>query len=345
MSNGTVRCWGYNAEGQLGNGTTTSSPTPVVVSGLGGVSALAGGYQHTCALRTGGTVRCWGRNFAGQLGDGTTTDSSVPVAVAGLSGVTAISVGFAHSCALLSDSTVRCWGANGSGQLGNGTTVDSPAPVAVSGLSGVATLGQGSSSSHTCVVLGDGTGRCWGYNFFGQLGIGSWGLPETTPMVVSGLSGAVDISTGGGHTCAVLGDGTGRCWGLNHDSLGVNSAGALGDGTTVDSYVPVAVSGLASGVVLAAGSSHTCAALGDDSAACWGNNDTGQVGDGTTSDALVPVAVSTSSDVVDISPGGAHTCAVRGDGTVWCWGWNGVAQLGDGTSVDSSVPVKVVGIG
>ena len=129
--------WGCNDSGQLGNGTTTDSDVPVAVSGLGGVTAIAAGADHSLALLSDGTVMAWGYNGSGQLGNGTTTDSDVPVAVSGLSGtVTAIAGGGTHSLALLSDGTVMAWGRNGSGQLGNGTTTDSHVPVAVSGLSG-----------------------------------------------------------------------------------------------------------------------------------------------------------------------------------------------------------------
>jgi alpha-tubulin suppressor-like RCC1 family protein len=285
-SGGAVKCWGDNARGPLGDGTTTERLTPVAVSGLaGGVASLAAGADHTCALTNAGGVKCWGGNGSGQLGDGATTDRHTPAAVSGLaSGVAAIAASAYHTCALTSAGGVTCWGGNGSGQLGDGTTTTRHLPVDVSGLtSGIAALAAG--DEHTCALTSAGAVKCWGGNDTGQLGDGT-ATERHTPVAVSGLaSGVATIAAGVYHTCALTSAGAVKCW-------GENDFGQLGDGTRTGRRIPVAVSGLAGGVAaLVAGGDHTCALMSAGGVKCWGDNVAGQLGDGTTTQRHTPVEV------------------------------------------------------
>ena len=184
LANGSLKCWGYNHNGAVGDNTYWDRPTPVQVSGLAsGVTAIAAGNSYTCALLTAGGVKCWGANASGQLGDGTTTQHNTPVDVSGLSsGVTAIAAGNGYTCALLSAGGVKCWGANATGQLGNGTTTDSSTPVDVTGLtSGVTAVSVG--WDQTCALTSSGGLKCWGSDTSGQLGVGT-AIQELKPVDV-----------------------------------------------------------------------------------------------------------------------------------------------------------------
>lgn len=181
---GGVRCWGYNANGEVGDGTTgTNRLLPVTVTGLSNVAQVKAGNLKTCARLGDGTLRCWGNNSYGQLGDGTMADRSQPVVVSGISNAIEISSGY-PTCAVLSDGTVRCWGANSNGQLGDGSTVNSATPVMATGISTATIVRAG--YKHACALLADATVRCWGDNSFGQLGNGT-ATSSAVPVLVTGF--------------------------------------------------------------------------------------------------------------------------------------------------------------
>ncbi|HWJ56743.1 MAG TPA: hypothetical protein VNR90_10985, partial [Vicinamibacterales bacterium] len=214
LSSGGVRCWGGDANGQLGDGGGADTSRPPAIDAIGNAQALATGASHTCVLSTAGDVRCWGANASGQLGDGTTTARATPPSAPVLSGVKAIAAGRDYTCALMNGGGVRCWGGNASGQLGDGGTSNRLAPPSSDVLSNVKAITAG--GAHTCALTTTGGVRCWGANASGQLGDGTTD-DRPAPPSSDAVGGIAAVSAGDTHTCAITNAGGLRCWGHNGD--------------------------------------------------------------------------------------------------------------------------------
>lgn len=285
LTDGTVKCWGLNDHGQLGDGSTTDAASPQTVTGLAGVTAIDSGDDHVCALIGDGTVKCWGWNENGQVGDATLSDRLTAVLVEGVK-ATALAAGSAHTCVLTGRGSVTCWGRNVSGQVGLSSMQLSNSPTPVPDVAGASVLAAG--ASFTCVVTKKAVLMCWGSNADGQLG-----LDPTTerlpyePVVLTGLDRTADIAAGDYHMCSITPKGAVWCWGDNW-------AGGLGNGSTVPSWLPQLV-GTSEGALtrvdsVAAGGSHTCS-LSRGAIKCWGDNTFGQIGNGNLIQQLRPVDV------------------------------------------------------
>lgn len=332
----TLRAWGDNASGALGNGSTTGTSTPVQVVTLTGVVAAAGANEAGYGLRDDGTVWAWGSNADSQLGDGTTANSSVPVQVLGVSGITALATTSFGGLALRYDGTVWAWGVGTEGQLGNGTLAATSSAVQVTGLTGAVAIAGGSASGYA--LRSDGTVWAWGEGIDGELGDGR-GLLTSTPVQVSGLSGITAIAGGAESGYALRSDGTVWAW-------GINTRGQLGDNSVMERWAPVQVSGLTGVKAIGGNLWNGYALLTNGTVWSWGRNDEGELGDGSSSSrSIVPVQVQGLTRVTAIASGTVDGYALNADGTVSAWGANEQGQLGNGSAdLNSHVPVPVSGL-
>lgn len=340
LDNGEVVCWGAENNGELGQGTTFAvhdTPLTVLMPNATAAVAISVSRTHSCALLATGSITCWGSNQYGQFGTGVTSSASAtpstPVSLAGGEPATRLTVGENVTCAVSHRGLVNCWGRNNLSQLGDGTSTDRWTPTVISLPAGDTAVQVTAGSNHVCARSSVGSVTCWGVNEYGQLGVTTGGVLQSTPgAAVSLPSGdaATQVVTGFHTTCARLATGNITCWGRNH-------TGQVGDGTTVDRFAP---SGLQSthgdtrAVAVAAGGLHSCLLNSAGQVWCWGDNSVGQLGRGTTSEHELniaePVALPSPGRATAITAGTYHTCALLMDGQVSCWGSNSSGQLGVG---------------
>jgi len=262
-----VKCWGNNGAGQLGLGDTKTrgnipgqmgDALPLLDFGAEAlVLSLSASYEHTCALLLGGSIKCWGANPSGVLGlgdiktrgdePGEMGDNLPAVDLGAGERAVGVALGDLHSCALLESGSVKCWGGNTFGQLGLGDTAtrgDEPGEMgdnlpAVDLGAGAKAIALRAGSAHTCALLQGGSIKCWGRNVYGQLGLGDAATRGDEPQEMGGKLAPIDLgaakkavalAAGHGHTCALLHDGSVKCWGINDaGQLGLGDAEGRGD--------------------------------------------------------------------------------------------------------------------
>jgi alpha-tubulin suppressor-like RCC1 family protein len=276
---------------------------------------------------------CWGAGGFGQLGaGGDITESLTPVPVAGGLRFIQVSTGIDHTCGVTTGHRAYCWGFNGSGRLGDGTAGNTRAtPVAVVG--GLLFQGVTAGHQHTCGVTTDNRAYCWGFNRDGRLGDGTT-VRRVRPVRVLGglrfrqLSASTNVF-GSAYTCGTTTGDVAYCWGANEN-------GQLGDGTTINRPVPVAVAGGLRFRHVRAGLSHTCGLTTHDRAHCWG---LGHLGDGMSTSSVTPVAVAGGLQFGLVRVGWNSSCGVTASNQAYCWGSN----VGDGTTEVRLTPVPVAG--
>lgn len=284
MADQTVRCWGSNTYGQLGDGTTQNRGSVAPVAGLSGAVSIAAGGDVTCAILGDGSARCWGQITDALQPQGASASATpwmpVPTEIPGMAGVTSISVGGQGTvCGLERSGAILCWGFNGNAEVGDGTVgtygdrvieADFYRRTARRAL-GISSATQVSLGfAHGCARLGDGAVRCWGHNAAAQVGTGGDSMaPISQPTAVAALGGASGVSAGERVSCALLADRSVSCWGA--------VLGATGLAPT-----PRAIPDLTDVEQLSVGHHHACARLSSGAVRCWGDNASGQLGDGTT---------------------------------------------------------------
>ncbi len=302
--------------------------------------AVDAGGIHSCGVSTRGAAYCWGFNLWGEVGDGTSIFpwvQTTPAPVVGGLSFTMIHAGTIHSCGLTTGGAAYCWGTGREGERGDGRddqTLPTPSPVA----GGLTFTMLEAAYYHTCGVTTLGQGYCWGGDAHGELGDGRTRTFSSTPVPVGGGLTFTTISAGGTHTCGLVPDGAGYCWGEGFD-------GALGDGSTDYHLVatPAPVVGGLRFTTISVGGTHTCALTAESAAYCWGHNADGQLGDGSTTSQATPVLVTGGQRFTTIRTFGDHTCGITPTGAAYCWGANGTGQLGDGTTTSRAMPTLVAG--
>jgi alpha-tubulin suppressor-like RCC1 family protein len=337
---GSVYCWGWNGQGQLGDGLLIDrvAASPALTSNIGepavamSSSAIALGAATTCAVKSNKDLTCWGSGSKGTLADGTNTPISLPTTNALNNGYSQLTLGSFHGCAVNAAGNVVCWGQGGQGQLGNGSNQNQNTPVLVKGLNGQATLSGvvslSANSNVTCAVLPpNGEVACWGQSINRFMGAAVT-TNQNVPTLVPGLTGVMSVSLSYYSACALKADGTVQCWG--NDFSG--SIGRYLFGQPFP-YAPGLVSGLTDAIGLSAGTSrHVCALKSNRTVVCWGNNSYGVLGISSNLYyySFQPRLIPNVSNVKALSSGDQLTCALDMAGGVKCWGNNDAGQLGGG---------------
>ncbi len=336
---GNAYCWGWGAEGELGDGASfggaTQSNVPVLVTGNHTFTSLATGYDDVCGITDTQDAYCWGGDNEYVLGDGDAFQdtTSTPRLVAGGLHWLQLTVGYSVACGIDTNHDAYCWGRDALGQLGNGAHIDRTAPTLVSGSLNWSTISAAGSA--VCGVAGTAA-YCWGDNTYGQGGDGSQGNSHGTPTAVSGSYTWASVSAGGGATCGVTTSGTGYCWGSG------GGVGALGTGN-VDTPTPDVVAGSHTWRSIDAGDGVTCGVTTADQAYCWGANGLGALGDGTWANNGTPSGVTGNYAFSTLATGGGGGCGVTNVGLLYCWGWDAKGSLGDDDTTNKNHPVGVIG--
>lgn len=334
-TDGTLWTWGFNALGQLGNGTTLNDSIPRQVGVDNNWKSMAGGHNHSLAIKKDGTLWAWGHNHAGQLGNGTNTNQLTPIQVGLSTDWKYVSTRGLYSLAMKENGTIWSWGDNYNGELGNGTLIDQNTPQQIGDDDDWIEISGG--IHHSVLIKADGSLWAFGDNYHSQLGDGT-NIDRTSPIQIGTDMNWEKVSAGYRHTTALKTDGTLWAWGHNSD-------GELGDGTFIQRTTPTQIGTDMDWTSVRSAQGNTIAKKADGTAWVWGRNDYGQMGNGTAAinDYIpYPVPLGTDNDWEQISGGIFFFVGIKNDHTLWTGGDNRWGQLGDSTTVDKSILTQVI---
>ena len=321
---GSLYMWGYNYDGQIGNGTTTDQLVPTKILDNVKYESFSFDCGPNGAIAVDGNLYVWGYNGQGQLGNGTYTDCPVPTKI--LDNVKCVSLFGFHNGAITEDGSLYMWGNNDSGELGNGTTNKRLVPTKI--LENVKSVTIG--NWHSGAITEDGSLYMWGDNYYGQIGDGTTTDCHVPTKILENVK---SVTLGSSYSGAITENGNLYMW-------GDNDWGELGNGTTTNCHVPTKILENVKSVSVGLGSGHNGAITEDGSLYMWGWNDHGELGNGTFTNCLVPTKI--LENVKSVSLGSSYSGAITEDGSLYMWGKNDYGQLGNGTTTDSSIPIKVL---
>ena len=348
LVNGTAMCWGYGANGQIGDNTTTQRTSPKAVLGNYNFSNIYVGRWNSCGLLFNGTLLCWGANSYGQIGDNTTTQRNVPTPQIIFYNFSQVSLGDGSTCGVLINGTGLCWGRNSYGQVGANITSSETGiliPTFVYGTYNFSKIFSGNEK--VCGILTNGSVMCWGGQGSGGGFVCGGGLGDNTCN-----DSSIPVSLYGDYTfsylesnyygyCGILTNGSVMCWGGGRN-------GVLGNGNTSKSLVPVMVNGDYNFSSISVGNGHSCGILQNESISCWGANSHNQLGKGiSTSYFVYPILFDygtfSNGSYSQLVMGTGHVCGLLENGSALCWGNNEYNALGDDTNESKDIPTPVYG--
>ncbi|MCF7900880.1 hypothetical protein K9L67_01510, partial [Candidatus Woesearchaeota archaeon] len=283
--NNTVKCWGYNNGGQIGDGTTTQRNNPTLINDTAKYKYLDVGYEATCGILTNGTAKCWGNNYYGELGVGDTTNRTNPTAINDSATYKQISAGYDYTCGILTNGTAKCWGYNTNGELGLGHTTHQYNPITINDTTTYKQIDA--NYYNTCGILTNGTAKCWGSNSVGQVGDGTT-TQKNNPTTINDTTTYLQIMGGADHTCGITNKGQVKCW-------GDDSSEQLGNGVQTENPNPTNTTDTSTYITITSGEYFSCGILRNGTTKCWGDGSSGQLGDGALSTNQDPTQINNAN--------------------------------------------------